>query len=339
MAPRKNAMAKSKAKGGGKGKPRTPPAATIVIAAPAVAPKRPKKKKNVNSPVKTHSMHGHATSLLPASHGSGTAFHHSGMFRAEYTKATTTRVLLAFTNNGFSPMVGSTVIMNTANTEADWSSGYQFILPLLNAAGSSNSPTSGRATRMGVSVLNSTPALSQGGRVYILNSDSRMSLPTAPTLMNWEQTTALWDSMKAHPDTKAYSGQDYSAPRHYHSTVVDPVKYEAFEEWEQLPTGYQPTNTDRFWASIADWGGNSVLTSHRPMSTTFVLLETSTAPQEWTFTARAQYYTRWPLNTIGNANQTQVPKDNDPPHLDPKVKDRDPAVQGGHLRKPSGSGR
>ena len=79
----------------------------------------------------------------------------------------------------------------------------------------------------------------------------------------------------------------------------------------------------------------NLLDSAGPMSTIFVLVTKSSQSQEYTFAARGSWYTRWPLNTIGNSVSRTVPVDPKGPHLNTPEAMKSPTA----MHKVNGAGK
>ena len=87
------------------------------------------------------------------------------------------------------------------------------------------------------------------------NSDSRVELP-AKTTLTVTQAEAFFQTVRANVRTECFSAGDYASPKSYNCTVVDSVKYEAFNHWHGMQNSTTPelqASTDIFWSHIADW--------------------------------------------------------------------------------------
>jgi len=115
------------------------------------------------------------------------------------------------------------------------------------------------------------------------------------------------DSIKDHPLVKAYDGADFKRlDRHgRHPTficdVVDGVDYENFRPWSGMES------SDGFFSHVFSWSGMDNAAHERPMSTVFVLFEVPVNSQVYTLSARASFYTRWPLTTVPGQTQMDIP--------------------------------
>jgi hypothetical protein len=174
-----------------------------------------------------------------------------------------------------------------------------FTVPTLALADDVGGPTSGRAMKIGLSLVNTTPLLNRGGRVFQLNANQRLKLARAPSAFLQADYFALADSIQAFPDTIEYDASEFGKTREFTGSVVDYANYEAFQEWEG-------TNTiDEFYAHFTVWPGSSPDT--RPMSTIFIVFSPPAVAQTYTLSAKSAHYTRWPIDTIPGQSQLPIP--------------------------------
>lgn len=269
------------------------------------APKKPKsqpppqqlpRKKKAQKPAATSSIRGifnpHNRLPVPTLVSEGSAFHASGVMRNEVTQAIGTRFMIVCSSTGHSGTPGSIVFPAVPTV------GIRTI-PTLALGGTAGGPTSGRAMKAGVTIVNSTAALNRGGRVYVLNSNQRVELPAAPSAM----IPADWDTMMneivAHPKTRALSGSHFAEPKTLVCHPTDQADYLNYGEW------YGGITVDNFWSHISIWPG--VVSQRRPMSAVYIVFEGPAAVQDYTVSWRAHYYTRWPLDSILGQSQKFVP--------------------------------
>jgi hypothetical protein len=147
--------------------------------------------------------------------------------------------------------------------------------------------------------VNNTADLSCGGRVYFLNCDSRVALPAAPSLLTDLQYDTVVNKLLAHPNCRSISGKQLQRPTDFTSHVVDPVDYDTFGEWHGTQTA------DEFGEHWAIWPGGTP--ASRPMSTLFIIFDEPAADQAYTFSVRASFYNRWPLDTVGGQVMHPIP--------------------------------
>jgi hypothetical protein len=135
--------------------------------------------------------------------------------------------------------------------------------------------------------------------VYVLNSDARIFLAESPSTLTDANFDVVCNNVISHPDCKALSGADYLVPKSVNCHVVDPIDYERFDEWHGTQTA------DEFGTSWAIWP--TAIPTQRPVSTVIFVFDEPADAQAYTFSIRGQFYTRWPLNTIGNQASHEVP--------------------------------
>jgi len=170
--------------------------------------------------------------------------------------------------------------------------------PLLFAPLGSDTPTSIRAGKLSLTLVNSTPALYVGGRVYVANISERLYLPGKPSLMTWVQWQDLVTWLTGNPRTKMMSAQDFVSPQKMVAFPVNSVDYEGFKFYEG------PASVDGFSAHFT----NQNTPQPHPMSTLVAYIPPGAATaQDWTVTVRATFETRWPLNTVQSRAQTPIP--------------------------------
>jgi len=245
---------------------------------------------------------------IPVGRSVGKALALTGMRRNEVQLLAFTPVLAQaytsniyfVTNTGTSGTVMANLSTTTVNNVATTTSFIQTIALLNSAAGTAASPTGIRAMKAGVGIVNVTPSLSRGGRVFVLNSDSRLFLANQPSLMTSAQWATVASSIRDHPDCSAFSGNDFSSQKEFFSHIADTVEYENFNNYQG------PDTLDTFMEHVATWPGATSETE-RPMSCVCVLIDPPPANQDYTVSVHGSYYTRWPLNTVANLVTPEVP--------------------------------
>jgi hypothetical protein len=203
-----------------------------------------------------------------------------------------------FANGGNSPTVGAVF-----NPSAAPAAGTAFTIATLATAAGAGGPTSGRAMKSGVTIINSTNALNRAGQVYILNANQRFEVPSNPAAM----TTAHWNAfiaeIKAHPDTRAHTADEFVRPRTFVTHPANEPAYHGYLTWTgtQIPEDYM--------RHVSTWTGTTSTSeeSHRPMSTLVVILDVASADQSYTLSTRASFYTRWPVDTIMGQHMIHTP--------------------------------
>jgi len=238
---------------------------------------------------------------IPTAFRTGKAYPIKGVTRATVTLTTIRRVLIGVTNIGVAGSVMTVVTVNTGVTPYTIDSAVVATIPLLAAADSAGGPTSGRAMKAYVNLVNTTQVLQRDGRVYHLNGTARVRLPALPSLMSGTQWSALMDEIVAMPSAQPYAADAFGGKgKDFTCSVVDARTYEDFEEWSGT------LDLDSFWGHIGIWPGG--ISTDRPMTTVWLVLEKpATTQQVYAVTAGAAFYTRWPLTSVPGQNMTDVP--------------------------------
>jgi hypothetical protein len=228
----------------------------------------------------------------------------SAVCHDELAKPTGDRVMYMLTNNGVSgtlmvKLVSQDGIMTDPSKTA-------FHCQVLSTASTNGGPTSGRAMKAGATIINNTPMLDSGGRVYILNSDQRLALPDDLSSLTLTEFNTLCDAVKQSPLRRVYDGTDFKAPRHFHTHVTDPVVYETFQSWAGT------LSVANFGSYVAEYAvgpeeHHSSTVKRKSMSTLIILMEPAAKQQDYTVTARGMWSTRWPLNSIGAFVSKDIP--------------------------------
>jgi hypothetical protein len=155
----------------------------------------------------------------------------------------------------------------------------------------------------GVTILNSNPALTREGRIYVLNANQKFDFPQITSSM----TTAEWNTfaadLKAHPHTKCYSADDFATPRTFVCHPANHPAYYEYQNWLGTQTGTDFAKHFSVFPGTTASGGFS----HRPMSTIAILVDVTSSAQSYTVSARANFYTRWPIDSIMGQSMKDVP--------------------------------
>lgn len=214
-------------------------------------------------------------------------------------------VLLSFASNQRNILVVNTSgLSGTVAAQVRWDSGTVYAnsvytIPTLALPDDAGGPTSGRAMKLGVSLVNTTQALNRGGRVWLLPLDQRLRLPAAPSVMTAAQWTAVADALIAHPSSHDCDGTHFGTTREAHSHPVDEVEYKRFLPWEGTHT------VDEFWSSCCVWPAFNP--KSRPMSTMIAVFDSPPTTQSYTALVHGTFYTRWAVDTVLGQSQTPIP--------------------------------
>lgn len=236
-------------------------------------------------------------SLVPTLLNSGKAFPVSSMVRLNFTVDPGSRYVIIMSHCPTAPnmfMYGRTGFGVTA--PPTW---LTRSAPTLLATPLAGGPTSGRTMKAGMTVVNATNALNAGGRVFVLNSDQRFVLGADPESLTPTQFTNFLDEIVAHPKAREFSGADFVKGNAFHSHVVDAVNYEQYGDWRGQ------ISINDYFEGFAVWP--DAVASRRSMSTLIMVIESPTIAQSYTVSARASWYTRWPLNTVLGQSMRDVP--------------------------------
>jgi len=233
---------------------------------------------------------------VPVSRYIGKALGLSSLRLLNLPTGLTARRLFVVSNTGHSATVAITMYTDGVAGTASYD------VPLYSASPSSGGPTSGRAMKAGIRIVNTTSKLKAGGRLIVLHSDARIALPAAPSAMTLAQMTTFFDGIATHPKSLQLSGNELGTGVSFSCSVVDQVKYEGFRQWVGVDT------VDSFASHVFTWPGVAVLDDYeRPMSTIFFLQEIPVDSQDYTITFCHSVYTRWTQNTVPNISERTIP--------------------------------
>jgi hypothetical protein len=255
--------------------------------------KQNKKKKTVAPNYIADVFNPLSRSLVPAPVSEGESFPVFGMARLDLNMAN--RHLLIFSNVGDSAGVGAYI----NPTAAPYAGGVMNIATMTSSA-TAGGPTSARAMKFGVSLLNVTPSLTRGGRVYVLNANQRFLLGASPSTMTEAQWDAVMDMVKAHPKVKSFSGSDFASEKTFVSFPTNDSDYRCYRHWTGTDTA------SSFLSHLSTYSG-AATDNPRPMSTVFVVLDEPADTQNWSVFCRSAYYSRWPLNSVLGQSNIPVP--------------------------------
>lgn len=230
---------------------------------------------------------------VPTLQSEGKAFSMNGMaIRGGDTVSE--RTLIVVTNTGES----GTILGAYKHTGAVMSTGVETI-PTLTAGSNAGGPTSMRAMKCGVQIINRTKLLDQGGKVTVLNASQRLSIPAAPASLSATDFTELLNNICNHPSAVPFNGQDFSHAKTFVCHPLDSTDYHRYD----VSAGADTANG--FAAHWATWPGSTHFS--RPMSTILIVFETIEPSNKYDIRAKGWFYTRWPLDTIMGQNMRPVP--------------------------------
>jgi hypothetical protein len=239
--------------------------------------------------------------LIPVTRSIGTAVPITGLIRlplkVDNDVSDTNKSQLIMVSN---PGDMGTVMVRLLQTKDGLPNGVDsFALPLLTKGPEFGGPTSARPMKAGITLVNTTANLNRGGVVYVLNTDQRVLVPTDLEDLNDVQTEGLFETIRSHPDTVAYSADHFSEAKEFHCHVVGINSYEAFNAF--LGSG----GSKSFQKHLLSVSGGAK--APRPMSTIFVIFDRTNFSQDYMASVRASFYTRWPLDTLGGQVAREIP--------------------------------
>lgn len=276
--------------------PGPPPPRPVLAQAPPPA-RKPRRQRRPRGSMGV-SLSPCVPGLVPSLVHQGEAFPICGLSEYEANVGTSWRWAVIFSNVGDAGTIGTAIAWSKAGGTSVATVQQMFTLPLLSE-GSPYGPTSSRAMKIGVDVVTNTQLLSRGGPVYYLNSSQRFQLAGLPSTMTATQWNDFYSVVVSHPHRRKFDMNDFAYPQHFYGHVVDDPRYNDFDTFRGT------LSFDSFLSHLCVWTGSPP--ADRPMSTLIFLMETSTAAQLLTFTARASFYTRWPLNTVPGQSQVDIP--------------------------------
>jgi hypothetical protein len=161
-------------------------------------------------------------------------------------------------------------------------------------------PTAGRAMKASLSLVNTTPAIHRGGSVYKANINQRLELPAAPSAMTQTQWESLIADLMAHPETIEMTADDFAG--HTEPLIAypsDSTAYHGYSDWKTNVT------KDEFFEYFSQWPSSEY--RPRPMSTLMYIIGPQSTANTYSATARASFYTRWPVDTVPGRQSKAVP--------------------------------
>jgi hypothetical protein len=224
--------------------------------------------------------------LVPSPNFEGKAFPATDMYRYPITMPA--GALVIATNAGD---VGT--VLAVYNRTAGSCGVYS--LPTL-----ASGPTSGRAMKASLSLVNTTPAIHRGGSVYQANFNQRLEFPAAPAAMTTVQWEALISELIAHPDCIERTAEEFCC--HTDPLIAYPTDSTAYHGYSDWKTGI---TKDEFFEHVAQWPGSEY--RPRPMSTLVYVIGPQGTTNTYSATVRASYYTRWPVDTVPGRQSRIVP--------------------------------
>jgi len=228
----------------------------------------------------------------PSVTSDGKALPHTALVSGDFVVGTTNTTILLVTNTGDAGTVGALFNVDTAGVYVDGLN--LFTIPTLAASDSAGGPSSVRAMKYSVSVVNCSNALKRGGRVTYLNSSQRL-----PVFAN-NSHTPLITGIKSSPYRRRITGDLLAEPKHLIGFPVDNVQYSMFSSHKGTLT-----LAEFFTYVLGASTENSPLP--RPMSIVAYIFDPVADAQDYSVTIRASMYTRWPLTSVPGQSMKNMP--------------------------------
>ena len=269
---------------------------------------------------------------IPALVSDGHAHVTTGMDRCSLSVGVGTRAIVVVSNVGSSGLIG---------TVYSWSNMHgvsisSFVPPTLSGMGTEgNGPTAARAMKCSLTILNSTPSRKVGGTVAHLNAAQRIVWPEhMDSRLGTAQADALFDQIMNQQQTQLQTGEMYKTAKTLVSYPCNETEYVSFRGFakSRVATEINPATTpqtgpdvdalndiNRFLYAVStatpfddptdDTLAHNVLwePKPRPMSTLVFLVDKPSEVQDYTFTARGSWYTRWPMEHVLGQHHPPIP--------------------------------
>lgn len=226
----------------------------------------------------------------------GRALPYTGLETLDFKVDTTNYTVLLATNTGDTGTVGVLFKVSPGGAGVEGSMNT-LTIPALALADSAGGPSSSRAMKFSVSVVNCTNNYKRGGRVTYLNSAQRL-----PTISS-NGPTAYLDvitGVKTSPYRRQVNGTDLITPRQLIGFPVDGTVYRQFR-------AHHGTLTEFGLFERILSAGLLVNPGPRPMSAIAYVFDPVSDEQDYSVTIRAGYYTRWPITSLPGQKMEAIP--------------------------------
>lgn len=266
-------------------------------------------------PIGTAVSDGHAHSI-------------TGMTRHSIELTGTSKAMILVTNTGSTGMVGVVFQWNANVITAS-----SLVIPTLaDDASAGNGPTAARAMKCSLTLLNSTSARKISGSVVFLNATQRIVWPTvagsSAAAITIAQAEEIFDQIRNQQQAQLCTGDQFKHPKCAFAHPANEPEYTKFSPFVGTTAGDLVDTQSTFASDQAKlhdmgWLLHKVSTSSatspltrvwesdngplRPMSTLCILLDTPAELQTYTLTARASYYTRWPMSHVLGQHHPAIP--------------------------------
>jgi len=156
-----------------------------------------------------------------------------------------------------------------------------------------------RAMKAAVSMVNTTKLLDQGGRVYMLHLNQRLTLPAEFTAMTGEEWKSTASEIKSNPDARPFSGAEFVHEKRFVSHPSNQTNYLKYREWGSVLTA---SAHSQFWTTAT-----TAPEKDRSMSTIIIVITDPPANQTYAIAAYGAWYARYPLTSLVSRAQVHVP--------------------------------
>lgn len=231
----------------------------------------------------------------PSVTSDGRALPHTSLVSSDFS-VQQNRVLLLATNTGSAGTVGLILEIDEGGRGVH---AELLTIPTLALADADSGPSTSRAMKLSVSVVNCSNGYKRGGRVTYLNSSQRLPARLADADVMWNPVI---DGIKSSPYRRRITGEDLVKPMQLIAHPVDEVNYSSFRP-------------HRGTLTVAEFLAHVIGASHtldhpqpRPMSIiAYVFEPVPDDRQEYSVTIRGSFYTRWPLTSVPGQSMRPMP--------------------------------
>lgn len=238
---------------------------------------------------------------VPSLASDGKALDYTGLVSSDFTVDTINSTMLLVNNTGDS---GTTAISFKVDSSGAFVSGSSVVhtIPTLSLSSKQGGPSATRAMKLSVSVVNCSNNYKVGGRVTYINSSQRLPARLVDTTKEYSD---ILTAIKTSPYRKRINGKELMDPKQLITYPVDNSEYNRFKEFNGA------LDANDFFSYIFSGGDGTVTqdtsVSPRSMSIVAWVFEPASDVQDYSFTVRASYYTRWPLTSVPGQSMRAVP--------------------------------
>jgi len=239
----------------------------------------------------------------------GDAHQITDIVRMPYTVETanlTDRCIFAISMNGFSSQVAWQAIWTPGSSLPPVFKGGD--LPQLKNTWDRGGPTSGRAMKVGASLICHTPLLNRGSGIYVLNCTQRVAFKSTASAPPWWTAADLDDlytKLVAYNQTVPYDATEFRQAKSWSCFPVNSRALEEFHQWQGEGDPLGDTITDSIFTSTV---GSGLGTEYnRPLSTLFFIFDKVPEPNSFSVTVKGSAYVRYPMDVPMGQNMPPIP--------------------------------